>query len=88
MVITYNGNAETVNNIKDCLELLPDEIAGVIQDFLDDDLDYSIKDYKETMEEIQEVAETLRRDIKESKKLNRNIIIVGLEKIINKIVVM
>lgn len=88
MVINYNGTPETVNNIKDCLDLLPCEIAEAIEEFYNENIDFSKEDYESCLEEIQEVAEELKTEVKEAKKLNKNIIIVSLEKIINKIVVM
>lgn len=87
MVIIYNDNAEIVNNIEDCISLLPDEIAAAIKEFYNDNIDYSVEDYKETLGEIKEVAEALRIEVKDAKKLNRNIITRSIEKIINKIVV-
>ena len=87
MVINYNGKVEIVNSLKDCLDLLEPEIAEVIGEFYNDDIDFNKEDYTTCLEEIQEVAEELKQHVTETKKLNKNIIMRSLEKIINKIIV-
>jgi len=88
MVINHNNKIEIVNNIKDCLDLLEPEIAEAIREFYNDDVDFNKEDYTTCLEEIQEVAEELKQHVIEAKKLNKNIILRSLEKIIIKIIVM